>query len=196
MQSSDMPEYLAGRSARFRQLLAITLLLALVSALLFLLILPVSRANFEDRQTIEDLTGLIPRYAAVLNSTNAELDALLQLKAKVEGKSYLYENQDIPIATTRFEAYLRNSARTSGVEVIRLLPGLPLIDETLTKIPLSIELEGTPGQIAELVFTLENAAPLARFDRFEFTVAPSAPKTANVKATVIAFLLPQIRPVQ
>lgn len=196
MRSSNIPIYLAGRPPRFRQLVAVTLLLALVSALLFLIIAPLLKANFEGRQTIENLNALIPRYTVVLSNTNAELKALQQLKAKAEERPYIYKNEDIPIVTTRFEAHVRDTVRASGVELVNLLPGLPQVGETLSKIPLSIELAGTPGQIAELVFTLENAAPLARFDRFEFTVAPSDPETANVKATVIAFLLPQIRPVQ
>lgn len=188
MQPIKPPAFLVGRPARHRQLLAVAILLLLLTGFYSLIASPIVNMYLEDRAAITRSSMLVVRYETILSGLRLEVAAWRQLEDKTRQQAYLFPDQEVPVAVTRFEEYVRNQSRVSGLEVKRLLPGAPQSSEMLTHLSMSIELKGTPGAIADLVFALENEPPLARFDRFELTYAPDNPNLVTLKADLKSFM--------
>lgn len=187
MTDINLPPILAGKSVPFRRNLAVAIATALAALVAAGIVIPLLSLNQEYRQENADLKNRIDRYRTLTGSLEKEIEDWRILERDVQGKGYIYDDGEISVSVARLEQYLQQQIRTRQLTAVRLFPATPILKNQLTLLPVAIELTGPSARLADLFFTLENQAPLLRFDQVEIIAPDDAGAPATIKATMHAF---------
>ena len=187
MTDTIMPSILAGKSVSFRRTLAASIAVALAALVATGIVLPLLLLDQEYSQENANLKNRISRYQAISNSLATEIKDWRNLEQVVQGKNYIYDDDEVSVSVARLEQYLQQQIRARQLTAVRLLPATPVIKNQLTLLPVAIELTGPSARLADLFFTLENQPPLLRFDQVEVIAPDDVSASATIKATMHAF---------
>lgn len=187
MIPASPPAFLLGRSKRFRQLCAVSLLFSVLLLFVLLAVAPITQSILHNKVEIDRYALLVPRALHAVENLKTDMGAWSKYENEITENAFLLTGLQQAVAVSQFEAHMRNLSQINDITLVRVLPTAPYSLDDLSLLPFSVEAEGRPADLAAFIHALENSSPLARFDRVEFLIPAENAQTATLKLEVHAF---------
>lgn len=149
------------------RLLAVGLLLAVMSFISFVIILPLINQGLALREEKNTLVFRFEQYERILSRKQSVIDEMETLKSQFADQNYLSSQNTTALASAELQEMIKQAIVESGGQ-LSSTQGLPVvIKNNFQRIPINVRMTGNSEVLRAVLHKIETATPLVVVEQID-----------------------------